>query len=184
MKTLGKTLLAATAAVAIAGIGGLALAKDQNFHTMTIRLADGSTAKIEYTGDVPPKVTIGPAPLNVGFLMPFTPFDMLNAISAQMNRQMDWLFHHTAPLHGDDMLNIDLHNIPEGMRAYSVVSTMTPGGMCMRQTEIVNTGHGEPKVVSRSSGDCGAAPTADGHSFGNAESDWPKLHTVNYTTQG
>jgi hypothetical protein len=181
VRTFGKTLLAATAVVGIVGACGLAFAKGPAFHTMTVQLPDGGTAKIQYTGDMAPKVTFGSGPMVADFFAPVAPFGMLDAIEARMDREMNWLFDQAAPMNADQVFDADLRHMPTGMTAYSMVSTMTPNGMCMHRTEITSTGKGKPKVVSQTTGDCGktGASTA-AQSFDSAANNWPKLQSVNF----
>src|SRR5271166_163388 len=49
MRKVRTALLAGTAAVAVAGLSGVALARD--LHVMTVRLPGGGVAEIRYTGD-------------------------------------------------------------------------------------------------------------------------------------
>jgi hypothetical protein len=188
VRTLGKTILAGAAAIGIAGACGMAWAGGPAFHTMTVQLPDGGTARIQYTGDVAPKVTFGISPMAADFFAPVAPFGMLDAIEARMDREMNWLFSQSAPMNANQVFDADLRNMPKGMTEYSMVSTMTPNGVCMHRTTIVSTGKGKPKVVSQTSGDCGKAGTSSAvdrsiPSFDSAASDWPKLQSVNYATE-
>jgi hypothetical protein len=188
VRTFGKTLLATTAAIGIVGACSLAFAKDPAFHTMTVQLPDGGTAKIQYTGDSAPKVTFGYAPMNAGFFAPAAPFDMLDAISARMDREMNRLFNQAAPMSANQVFDADLRHMPQGMREYSMVSTMTPNGICMHRTTIVSTGKGKPKVVSQTSGDCGRAGASStvgsAQSFDSDTNNWPRLESANFVPGG
>jgi hypothetical protein len=98
-----------------------------------------------------------------------------------MDREMNWLFDQAAPMNADQVFKADLRHMPTGMTEYSMVSTMTPNGMCMHRTEITSTGKGKPKVVSQTTGDCGktGASTA-AQAFDSAANNWPKLQSVNF----
>lgn len=54
------------------------------------------------------------------------------------------------------LTEVALRDMPPGGRSYSFVSTMSGNGMCTRSVEITATGNGPPRIVSHSSGDCGA----------------------------
>lgn len=188
MRTLGKTLLASTVAIGLAGACGLAFAKEAAFHTMTAQLPDGGTATIQYTGNVAPKVTIRSNPFSAGYFVPFAPFQALNQISAEMDREMTQLFGQDQLMNPNRMFEANLQNAPAGSTEYSMVSTLTPNGMCMRRTQITRTGQGKPKIVSQSSGNCGPAGAAlnarPDTSFSRDTHSAPKLHEVNYQTPG
>lgn len=186
MRTFGKTILAGAAAIGIAGACGMAWAGGPAFHTMTVQLPDGGTANIRYTGNVPPRVTFGSNPTVTDFFAPVAPFGMLDTIEARMDREMNWLFSQAAPMNANQVFNADLRNMPKGMTEYSMVSTMTPNGVCMHRTEITSTGKGKPKVVSQTSGDCGKAGASSAagklQPFDSAMNNWPKMQSANFTT--
>jgi hypothetical protein len=185
VRTLGKTILAGAAAIGIAGACGVAWAEGPAFHTMTVQLPDGGTAKIQYTGNVAPKVSFGSEPRFADFFAPVASFGMIDAVEARMDREMNRLFDQATPMNANQVFNADLRNMPKGMTEYSMVSTMTPNGMCMHRTEIVSTGKGKPKVVSQTSGDCGktgaSSATLKGQPFDSA-ANLPKLQSANFTT--
>src|SRR5215469_17811493 len=91
MRNVRTALLAGAAAVALAGLSGVAAARDRNTHLMTVQLPGGSIAAIRYTGDVPPQVVLSPAPAEFGAPMPssafFGPFAMLDRMSAAIDRE-------------------------------------------------------------------------------------------------
>ncbi|MGN6147885.1 MAG: hypothetical protein ACTHPD_05040, partial [Rhizomicrobium sp.] len=83
-----KTTMALMAgALALAGTAAWAASSD--VHHMTVRLADGSVANIEYTGDVAPKVSIREgAPMSLADFAPLpraAPFADFQQIDAMMN---------------------------------------------------------------------------------------------------
>src|SRR5690349_5824636 len=55
-KALGLVL----AGLGAAAIAGAAVAANRDSHIMNVPLPDGSTARVEYVGDVAPKVTVVP----------------------------------------------------------------------------------------------------------------------------
>src|SRR3546814_12871121 len=92
-KLLRTAVLAGAAAIATAGT---AIAAANHNRVMTIDLPDGSLARIEYQGDVAPKVTVEPAkrvaPVRFSrpaITAPFAPFDR---IAADIDWQMAAMF--------------------------------------------------------------------------------------------
>src|SRR5690348_15338895 len=82
------------AAGALALAGTAALAGGPNLHTMTVKLPDGGVAKIEYSGNVPPKVDISTGSPRGDFAafapgIAFSGLPDLAKIEAAMDRQMD-----------------------------------------------------------------------------------------------
>ncbi len=132
-------------------------------------------------------MTFGAGPTVAGFFAPVSPFGMADVIEARMDREMNRLFSQAAPLNANQVFHADLRNMPKGMTEYSMVSTMTPNGVCMHRTTIVNTGKGKPKVVSQTTGDCGKAGASSAvgkiQPFDSAANNWPKLQGVNYTAE-
>jgi hypothetical protein len=149
-------------AILLAGLGavsltGAAAAPGQKTHTMSVPLPDGSIAKIEYVGDVAPKVTIDPAPVP-RFFGGFGAFDRT---MTDMRRQMDAMIRRMRQMQSRPVtrargMNIASYgDMPEGSTSVSVVSTTNGGKTCTRTTEVTSQGAGKPpKVVERVSGDC------------------------------
>ncbi len=158
---IAKSMLAAgIAAIVLAGSSGIALANGAKLNTMKVRLPDGGVAVVQYSGNVPPQISFGAAPIAsqvFGFDLPFAELDQ---ISAQMNREMNALMQDTSafalPLAAPGPLfEADLKNIPQGTVAYSMTSTISGNGTCMRSMEITRSADSKaPKVVSHSSGNC------------------------------
>ena len=154
----------------LAGLGavtltGAALAASRDTHTMTVALPDGSTAKVEYVGNVAPKVTVAPAPLPG----PFAPFGLFDRSAFDMQRQIDALMREVgqmarSPIGGAPGLNVAAYgNAPAGSSSVTVVTTSNGSKTCTRRTEVTSEGAGRaPKVVSSLSGGCGAAAPAPG----------------------
>jgi hypothetical protein len=162
MKTLHKVALAAVATA----LAGTAIAASPRTHVMTVPLPDGSTARVEYVGDVAPKVTVAPAPLP-GFwtssMMPsFANFDRM---IEQMNRETQAMMRQVQQMPiapGAPGLNVASYgNMPAGANSVSVVSVSNGGGTCTRRTEVVSQGAGKPpKVTTSVTGNCGASAAA------------------------
>jgi len=71
-----KNRTAVLAGVAALIAVGTAVAATHNSHVMKVAMPDGSIAKIEYQGDVAPKVAVAPQPFGVTEMsLPVTVFD-------------------------------------------------------------------------------------------------------------
>ena len=154
MRNAYATVLAGLGAV---GIAGAAVAASRDTHTMNIPLPDGSTARVEYVGNVAPKVTVVPAPLPQFGLFDRSMFDMQQQIDAMM-KQVDAIAR--MPVTGAPGMNVAAYgNAPQGSSSVTVVSTGNGAKTCTRTTEVTSQGAGKPpKVVTNVSGDCGTAP--------------------------
>lgn len=155
MSLLRKTLFAA---VAMAGVGGLAYAQTPDTHTMTVQLPDGSLQKIEYTGNVPPRIEIVPVSQLTPAQLQATesPFAMMQRISAQMDAQMAQMFRAFGPMMMPAPGTAPITAAFGGMPAAG-------SGVCFHSVQVTYNGTGQPKVVSQTSGDCGggaAKPSA------------------------
>jgi hypothetical protein len=160
MKTFHKVALAAVATA----LAGTAIAASSQTHVMKVPLPDGSVARVQYVGDVAPKVTVDPAPLAPGFwtsgMMPsFANFDRM---IQQMDRETQAIMRQVQqmPLSGGvPALNVASYgNMPAGANSVSIVSVSNGGGTCTRRTEVVSQGAGKPpKVTSSVSGNCAAS---------------------------
>src|SRR5947199_9703710 len=117
---------------AAAAIAGTALAATSNSHVMNVSLPDGSVAHVEYVGNVPPKVTVAPAPPSreawIAGLPSFAGFDRM---FEQMDRQMRQIEQMARqPIGNPGMLrgtapgmNVASYgNLPVGADSVSVVS--------------------------------------------------------------
>ena len=152
-------------ASAAAVLAGTAIAATPKTHVMNVPLPDGSTARVEYVGDVAPKVTVAPPQLpgdfwSTGTFPSFAGFDrMFEQLDRQM-RQVEQMAH--APAAAGNALNVASYgSMPSGSSSVSIVSVSNGSGTCTRTTEAVSQGPGKaPKVTTKVSGDCGpsAAP--------------------------
>jgi hypothetical protein len=134
---------------------------------MTMQLPDGRTLRVEYTGNVPPRISVAKSPLAITWPT-FSAFDLgpsfaeLQRISAEMERQMDTLmrdaqssFSIVAPSADNGLYDIKLGDLPPGSMSYSFFSTSNGRTTCSKMVEVTKPGDGaKPKVVSRTSGDC------------------------------
>lgn len=171
MRKIRTAVFAGVAALAAAGT---ALAAPAETRVMKVGLPDGSIARIEYRGEVAPKVVVAPAArfVPVQWIDPFdaAPFAMFDRIAAAMNRQSDLMMRHMLALQSQpnplgDINLASLGSLPAGTVSYRYVATSSGTGTCSRSVEVTSHGSGQkPKVVSRSSGDCGgmsSGPTAE-----------------------
>ena len=176
MRKVRAALLAGVAAVAVAGLSGVALARDLDTHVLTVQVPGGGVAEIRYTGDVPPQVVFSPVPTAWGAFMPVgaffgpaSPFAALDRISAAMDREAASLIRQAqmlanAPAFAPNQpIETALGNLPPGTESYSMVSTWSGNGVCTQSVEITSpVNGGKPRVVSHSSGNCGSAPGSTG----------------------
>src|SRR3954470_16097682 len=159
-----RAILVAGAAAAIAGT---ALAATSNSHVMNVSLPDGSVARVEYVGSVPPKVTVAPAPVAgdawMSGLPSFAGFDrMFEQMDRQM-RQIEQMARQSIGTRGiipgtaPGMNVASYGNLPAGADSVSVVSLSNGASTCTRTTEVVSQGPGKlPKVTTNVSGNGGA----------------------------
>ena len=155
-------------AVVLAGVGAVtltsaAIAASRDSHTMTVPLPDGSTATINYVGNIAPKVTVTPAPIS----QVFAPFGLFDRSAFEMQRQIDAMMRGinavaSQPVAGVPGMNVAAYgNAPAGSSSVTIVSTSNGTKTCTRRTEVTAQGAGKaPKVVSSVSGDCAGAQSA------------------------
>jgi hypothetical protein len=177
--------MASAAATTLAGVSGVAAAQSTRAHVMTVQLPGGGVAQIQYTGDVPPQVTVSDAlvaaptsfsPVFAAMPSMFgadSPFAMFDRISAEMDRQMAAMWRRAEMLSAQSpsqLTEAAMRNLSAGSEGYSFVSTLSGNGVCVRSMQITSSGNGAvPKVVSHSSGNCEAemAPQINGGATGS-----------------
>ena len=163
----------AFAGVAAAALAGTAVAAAPNTHVMNVRLPGGSTARVEYVGNVAPKVTITPNaaadardPFWNRVAMPFPSFVGFDKIFEQMRQQSQEMMRRAQKMAhqpvGAAPYVASYGNLPAGQTSTTVVSVSNGGSTCTRTTEVVSQGPGKPaKVTSNVTGQCNeAAPAA------------------------
>jgi hypothetical protein len=169
MRSLRTALLGGSAALAVAGFAGIAAAQAPATNVLTVTLPQGGVAHIRYAGDVAPQVTVAMGPATPAVLAPLpamfgpaSPFATMQRISAEMDREAAAMLRRAAalaaaPWPGPGTLGeAKLRPMPPGSRSYSFVSTRWGNGVCSRSVEITSPADGgRPRVVTRSSGDCG-----------------------------
>ena len=162
-----------TSFAGLALIGGLALgavatapahARDEDTHMLLVQLPNGAVEQIEYTGPVVPRVVLAPAALGA---MPgfdddpaFAAFQRMAALMDQQAAAMLQQVAQTPALTGA------IPGLPPGVSGYSMVTTISNGHACTRETEVRYGGRGmQPQTVSNVSGDCDGV-------------EQPRTHTV------
>jgi hypothetical protein len=153
MSHLRNALLAGAAVVTLAGAASLAQAQTTDtpagVHVMNVRLPDGAVQQIAYTGDVAPRIVFVPVAQQVA-----SPFALLERVSEQMDRQMAMMMQAFSPM---------MTQTFAGAPIQAGFGVMPAGaGVCMRSISVTYTGNGQPHVVSKTAGNCGAtAPAAN-----------------------
>jgi hypothetical protein len=174
MRNVRTAILAGVAAITIAGLSGVAAARDLNTHVLTVEVPGGGVAEIRYTGDVPPQVVFSPAPATLSASTPLgaffgsaSPFAELARISAAMDRETASLIRQAEQLArapafgGTPPIEAGLRSLPPGTTSYTMVSTWSGNGVCSQSVEITSpVNGGKPRVVSHSAGNCGSAPSS------------------------
>jgi hypothetical protein len=158
MRFARTTILAGGAALLLAGTAAAAAEK---LHTINVALPDGSVAKIEYIGDVAPKVALQPAEaVPIDYVDPFAELDRVTAyMEAQhqaMMRQVAQL--EQAAAQGATPGSVTLvGDLPAGAH-YTFVSSTTDANGCTQTVEYSSDGTGQqPKVARTSAGSCDKA---------------------------
>ena len=153
-----KTTIALMAgALALAGTAAFAASSD--VHHMTVRLADGSVAKIEYTGDVAPKVSLA-RPMSLADFAPqfgFAPFAGFQQIDAMMDAQMRAM---------QQQINAMMALPPGfGVGANAPIEAAfgkLPAGanFCAQSVSITTDAHGKQNITRHTAGNCGGTTAA------------------------
>jgi hypothetical protein len=168
MRKIHAALLAGAVVVGLGAVTGLAAFAPsligQKTHELTLQLPSGGTETIAYSGKTVPKVTFHSD--RFAAFWPVTSYDWmmpsfvaLDPFIADMNRHLDMLA--TTPLlipsvPDQPLSAAALSNLPSGT-SYSMVSETLGNGVCTRFTQITKTaGDAKPKIVSQTTGDCGA----------------------------
>jgi len=161
MRKLRTVVLSGVAALAVAGA---ALAATRDMHVMKVGLPGGAVARIEYEGDVAPKVVVAPAqeavPVNLFDAVDTAPLAVFDRIAASMSRDMDAMVHEIGafepmPPSADGRIDLAaLVKLPAGSVHYQFVSS-DGSDTCSRSVEVTSYGPDhKPKIVSNSSGNC------------------------------
>jgi hypothetical protein len=162
MRKYRTAVLTGIAALAVVGVS---LAAVRDTHTVKVALPDGSVARIEYSGDIAPKVAITPVshaiPVGLADVFDSTPFAAFGPGAAELDRQAASTVHQAAqllalPLLAQGRLEPTAQGkLPPGTIHYEFVATSSGNGACTRSVEMTSYGRDQkPRIVSASSGDC------------------------------
>ena len=163
MRIVGPLAVAATALFAT----GIAVAAGR--HVMNVPLPDGGVARVEYEGQVAPRVTIVPAARQAGAPVAVAdPFAEMDAMFAAMQRRHDAMMREVAAMQAraeaDPSGPVRQVSVGEGAPAggsYSFVSTTTTSsGGCGHSVEVTQRPGAAPQRIERSFGDCSGAHAA------------------------
>jgi hypothetical protein len=151
--------------VATLALAGTAFAAARN-HVMKVSLPDGSVARVEYAGDVAPKVVVEPiAPVaDQWAATPLPSFAGFGQMIEQMNqeteamiRQAQQIARQPGAVPGAPWV-ASFGNAPAGVTSMTIVSYSNGGSTCTRTTETVSQGPGKPpRVTSSVGGNCGTS---------------------------
>ena len=163
----------AFAGIAAAALAGTAIAAAPKTHVMNVPLPDGSTARVEYVGDVAPNVTVTPRSMTATrdpWAMALPSFAGFDRMFEQMQRQSQEMMRQAQQMArrpaGAAPYIASYGNMPAGETSTTVVSVSNGGSTCTRTTEVVSQGPGKPpKVTSNVIGQCSGAsqPSAAGN---------------------
>ncbi len=164
MRFKRATILAGAAALLVAGT---AVAADQ-LHKMDVALPDGSTAHIEYAGDVAPKVTVEPADPRAA--VAYDPFLQLDRMAAEMHARQQQMMQQVAEMERAAAANgtaapgqvAFVGNLPAGAHV-SYFSSTTDARGCTQTVQYSSDGKSgeQPKVTRASAGNCDSATASD-----------------------
>ncbi len=156
-------------AIALVGAAGWAAAQSRaHTHVMTVRLPNGAVEQIRYTGDIAPRVAVSalgaPIVLATPTAAPFDwagPFALMDQITARMDGQSLGMLQQLGALAMPGPQAAAEFGVPAIGQGLSFASSLTGKGVCGHSVAITSTGDGKaPQVVSKSWGDCAAAPAA------------------------
>jgi hypothetical protein len=148
--------------VAAAALAGAAVAAGPKTHVMKVPLPDGSVARVEYVGDIAPKVSVAPRPMataDMPWAAPFPSFAGFDRMIEQIQRQSQEMMRQAQQMArqpaGAAPYIASYGNLPAGGTSTTVVSVSNGGATCTRTTEVVSQGPGKPpKVTSNVTGEC------------------------------
>jgi hypothetical protein len=157
--------IAILAGAAVALAAGTAVAETAKTHTMNVALPDGSTAHIEYAGDVAPKVTVKPAQRAAAFDRAYDPFANLDRMMAAMEARHQEVLQQMAAMErsagqaaqASPGQLIASGNMPAGSQ-FTMVQSTTDANGCTRTVRYSSDGSSQqPQKTETSSGKCGKA---------------------------
>jgi hypothetical protein len=121
MRNVRTAVLAGAAAILVAGT---AVAASQNTRMLTVGLPDGSIARVEYVGDVAPKVIVEPFK-ELTPIRPSNPFDaapiaMLEHVSTAIDEQVEAMMRQVQALDARPLTNDGKPNLALSMGCHEV----------------------------------------------------------------
>ncbi len=165
MRIAGPLVLAGTFLFAT----GIAVAATR--HVMNVPLPDGAVARVEYEGEVAPRVTVLPAARPAAAPVAVAdPFAEMDAMFAAMERRHQAMMREIAAMQaqaraqagpGSPARQISIGEGAPAGGSYSFVSTTTTSsGGCGHSVEVTQRPGAAPQRIERSFGDCGRAGAA------------------------
>ena len=156
MRFTRSTILIGAGALLVAGTAAAA----EKLHTMEVALPDGSTAHIEYAGDVAPKVSVDEARPEARIAD--DPFAELDRIAFEMRARQQAMMQQVTALQqaaaetgtaAPGAVTL-VGNLPAGAHV-SYYSSTTDANGCTQTVQYSSDGSGaEPKVTRASAGNC------------------------------
>lgn len=172
MRVSRNVILTGAAALLVCGAAEAATAK---LHKLDVALPDGSVARVEYAGDVAPRVIVQPsAPQAIAFADPLfafggEPFAEMQRVSAMLEAQHRAMLQRVAELQraaasGAPTSGLTItSNLPAGSYHYSMVSSTTGTDGCTQTVSWNSDGRSaQPQVTRTSAGNCDAARRGEG----------------------
>jgi hypothetical protein len=165
-----KSLLIAGAATATLIGAAAAAAPGPQAHVLIVRLPNGAVEQIRYFGDTPPKVVLSRAPAfgPVAMFGPNSPFAEMDHQMAAMMAQAHAVQARalqagalTGAAGPGGLQQVVIGQAPAGSQSFSTISTFSGGHACTKSVQVLSQGAGRPpQVLTKTSGDCGAAAVA------------------------
>lgn len=168
MRNVRTLTILGLSAAALVGLAGFAAAQSRaHSHVLTVRLPGGGVEQIHYRGDIAPRVIVSaqaaPIVLASPVAAPFdwaAPFALMDQIADQMDRQSAAMLQQLDAVTAPGM-QATAFGAPAMSQGYAFAASLMGKGVCGHSVQVTSTGDGKPAhVVSRSWGDCTAAPAA------------------------
>ncbi|HET7710219.1 MAG TPA: hypothetical protein VFK50_11935 [Sphingomicrobium sp.] len=158
-KAFGLTLASLGAIL----LSGAAIAASQQRNILNVPLPDGSTARVEYVGDVAPKVAVIPSPRSVTL----PDIGSIHQRMSDLQRRIEAMLRNMRDLRPESFLAGPGMNVaafgdaPVHSSSVIIVTTSNGSKTCTRKTEVTSAGPGKaPQIVTTARGDCDAAGAA------------------------
>jgi hypothetical protein len=170
MKLSNTSILAGIAVLAVTACALPAIAMVLARHELSAPLADDGAATARYVGDAAPHVWITPPALQAAWTQPrddgaFASFAAFNQMAADMDRQMAAMMRQAnmtmAMPDAPDLTDATLQGMLAGSQSTVISTSFGGGNACTRIVQVSMSANGaKPRVVSRSSGNCGTDAAA------------------------